>query len=55
VRVRAPDEYVSILSGVERQAISIGTAMYFQAKVLILDEPMTALSVKEQRVVLEQI
>lgn len=55
VRVRAPDEYVSILSGGERQAISIGRAMYFEARVLILDEPMTALSVKEQRVVLEQI
>lgn len=55
VMVRSPDEYVSILSGGERQAISIGRAMYFGAKLLILDEPMTALSVKETRIVLEQI
>lgn len=55
VQVRSPDEYVSILSGGERQAISIGRAMYFGAKLLILDEPMTALSVKETRAVLDQI
>lgn len=55
VRVRSPDEYVSILSGGERQAISIGRAMYFGAKLLILDEPMNALSVKETRIVIEHI
>lgn len=55
VRVRSPDEFVSILSGGERQAISIGRAMYFGARLLILDEPMTALSVKETRVVLDHI
>ncbi|MBT9143047.1 MAG: Ribose import ATP-binding protein RbsA [Syntrophomonadaceae bacterium] len=49
LRVRSPDEYVSILSGGERQAISIGRAMYFGAKLLILDEPMSALSVRETR------
>lgn len=55
VRVRSPDEYVSILSGGERQAISIGRAMYFGAKLLILDEPTTALSVRETKTVMEQI
>lgn len=55
VRVRSPDEYVSILSGGERQAISIGRAMYFGAKLLILDEPTTALSVRETETVMEQI
>ena len=55
IRVRSPNEYVSILSGGERQAISIGRAMYFGAKLLILDEPMTALSVKETRIVIEHI
>jgi simple sugar transport system ATP-binding protein len=55
IKVRSPDEYVSILSGGERQAISIGRAMYFGARLLILDEPMTAISVKEQRVVIEHI
>jgi len=55
VRVRSPEEFVSILSGGERQAVSIGRAMYFGARLLILDEPMTALSVKETRVVLDHI
>ncbi|MGC9529275.1 MAG: ATP-binding cassette domain-containing protein [Candidatus Bipolaricaulaceae bacterium] len=55
VRVRDPSEYVSILSGGERQAISIGRAMYFGAKLLILDEPMTALSVREQRTVRSEV
>jgi len=55
IRVRSPNEYVSILSGGERQAISIGRAMYFGAKLLILDEPMNALSVKETRIVIGHI
>jgi len=55
VRVRSPNEFVSILSGGERQAISIGRSMYFKADLLILDEPLTALSVKETRIVLKQI
>jgi len=55
VRVRSPDECVSILSGGERQAISIGRAMYFGAKLLILDEPTTALSVRETETVMERI
>ena len=37
VRVRSPNEFVSILSGGERQAISIGRAMHFKVKLLILD------------------
>lgn len=55
VMVRDPNEYVSILSGGERQAISIGRAMYFGAKLLILDEPMTALSVRETRTIVEGV
>ena len=55
VRVRSPNEFVSILSGGERQAISIGRAMYFKVKLLILDEPLTALSVRETREVLRQV
>ena len=34
--------------------MSIGRAMYFKAKLLILDEPVTALSVKETKIVLKQ-
>lgn len=51
VSLRSVDEAVAVLSGGERQAISIGRAMYFGAKVLILDEPMNALSIREQRFV----
>jgi len=55
VRVRSPNEFVSILSGGERQAISIGRAMLFKVKLLILDEPLAALSVRETREVLRQV
>lgn len=42
-----PDADVKILSGGERQSLAIGRAMYFGAKLVILDEPTTALSLKE--------
>jgi simple sugar transport system ATP-binding protein len=47
VSMRSPDEYVNILSGGQKQSIAIGRALYFGAKLLILDEPTTALSVRE--------
>lgn len=46
---------VSVLSGGERQAISIGRAMFFGRKMLILDEPTSALSVKETDKVFEYV
>ncbi|MGH9066872.1 MAG: ATP-binding cassette domain-containing protein, partial [Acidimicrobiales bacterium] len=46
---------VSHLSGGERQAISIGRAVAFQRKMLILDEPTSALSVKETDKVFEYV
>ncbi len=55
VKVRSVDEAVSFLSGGERQAIAIGRGIYFGAKLLILDEPTAALSVKETRKVLDLI
>lgn len=55
VEMRSSDEFVSILSGGEKQAISIGRAMYFGAKLLLLDEPLASLSVRESRVVHDQI
>jgi len=46
------DSKVSMLSGGERQGVAIGRAMYFQAELIILDEPTVALSLKEVQKVL---
>ncbi|MGQ9625642.1 MAG: ATP-binding cassette domain-containing protein [Anaerolineae bacterium] len=55
IRIRSPREEVSILSGGERQSIAIGRAIHFGVKLLILDEPTSALSVKETRKVLNYV
>jgi len=55
VNVRSPMENVRQLSGGERQAIAIGRAMYFGAKLLILDEPTASLSIKESQKVLDYV
>ncbi|HWA79228.1 MAG TPA: ATP-binding cassette domain-containing protein [Acetobacteraceae bacterium] len=44
---------VANLSGGERQGIAIGRAMHFDADLIILDEPTTALAIKEVRKVLD--
>jgi simple sugar transport system ATP-binding protein len=49
---RDPDVEVGVLSGGERQSIAIARAVYFGAKLIILDEPTSALSVKETERVL---
>jgi simple sugar transport system ATP-binding protein len=46
---------VRYLSGGQRQAIAISRAVYWKAKVLIMDEPTAALGVPEQREVKELI
>jgi simple sugar transport system ATP-binding protein len=46
---------VRTLSGGQRQAVAIGRAIYWQASVLIMDEPTAALGVPEQRKVRELI
>ena len=43
---------VAVLSGGERQSISLARAVYFQHQLLILDEPTAALSLKETAKVL---
>ena len=47
------DTTVGDLSGGERQGIAIGRAMYFDADLILLDEPTAALGVKEVRKVLD--
>jgi simple sugar transport system ATP-binding protein len=54
-RFRSPDTLASELSGGERQALAITRAMHFGAKLLLLDEPTAALSVRETRHVLASI
>lgn len=53
--IREMHETVNFLSGGERQAIAIGRANYFGAKLLILDEPTAALSVTETEWVLKLV
>ena len=53
--LKGVDRSVGTLSGGERQSIAIARAVYFQSKLLILDEPTSALSVKESRKVLHYI
>ena len=55
IKVRDTAEPVGTLSGGERQCIAIARAVYFGAKVLILDEPTSALGVKQAGVVLRYI
>ena len=52
IEIRSPAEKVEKLSGGERQSIAIGRALHFGARLLILDEPTSALSVAETRKVL---
>ena len=51
----ALDRPVQDLSGGQRQAVAIGRAIYWKARVLIMDEPTAALGVPEQRKVVELI
>lgn len=43
-----PKTEVSELSGGQRQGIKIGRAVYYKARLIVLDEPVRALSVRER-------
>lgn len=55
INLREPGQAVGTLSGGERQIVAIARAVYFGAKVLILDEPTSALGVRQTANVLSTI
>lgn len=55
IDVRDPGQAVGTLSGGERQCVAISRAVYFGAKVLILDEPTSALGVRQTSMVLKYV
>jgi simple sugar transport system ATP-binding protein len=55
INLNYPEQAAGTLSGGERQSLAIARAIHFGAKVLILDEPTSALGVKEAAIVLQFI
>jgi len=55
IKLREPEQAVGTLSGGERQCVAIARAVFFGAKVLILDEPTSALGVRQTANVLATI
>ena len=55
IRIESLDVEVEKLSGGQRQSIAIGRAVYFDARILIMDEPTAALGMEETRLVIDLI
>jgi len=55
LRISDPEAMVEALSGGQRQGVAIARVLYFKAKLVILDEPTIALSVKESQQVMDFI
>jgi ABC-type sugar transport system ATPase subunit len=49
------DRPVRLLSGGQRQAVSISKAIYWNAEVIIMDEPTAALGIREKQQVMDLI
>ncbi len=55
VNIPSIDTEVAMLSGGQRQAIAVARAVYSEAKILLLDEPLAAMGVKEGAMILDLI
>jgi ABC-type sugar transport system ATPase subunit len=55
VRIPSVDAEVSKLSGGQRQAIAVARSVYSDAKILLLDEPLAAMGVKEGAIILDLV
>ena len=55
INITDPGQTVGTMSGGQKQSLAIARAIYFGAKVLILDEPTSALGQKQQMEVLKTI
>ena len=55
INIQSVDTEVSKLSGGQRQAIAIARAVYSDARILLLDEPLAAMGAKEGSLILDLI
>lgn len=55
VRIPSVDTDVGFLSGGQRQAVAIARAVYSDAKVILLDEPLAAMGSKESTIIIDLI
>ena len=53
--IDSPDKLVGDLSGGQKQAVAIARAVFFKRRILLLDEPTSALSVRETEALLGQV
>lgn len=53
VHVDSVGDYVRNLSGGQKQSVAVGRATHFKAKLIIMDEPTAAMSLKETKKILE--